>query len=261
MRERRLVFGEVADLYDQHRPAYPEALIEDLIALAGLDDGQPVLEVGAGTGKATAMFATRDIPVIAVEPSAEMAAVARRNCESHGNVIIEESDFEQWDPRGRQFSLLFSAQAWHWVEPAAGYPKARECLIDDGILALFWNRVVWSELDMRQSLLEAYLRSAPGLATDGVMHPANDFEDLDSDWHNEIAGTDGFAGAEIRLYDRRPTCSASDFVGLLSTTSEVRLLPENERVALFAAVRDVIEANGGVLLLPLRTRLCLARNS
>jgi hypothetical protein len=30
MRERRLVFGEVAELYDRHRPTYPPALIDDL---------------------------------------------------------------------------------------------------------------------------------------------------------------------------------------------------------------------------------------
>jgi len=37
MRERRLVFGEVAELYDRHRPSYPERLIDDLVAIAGLD--------------------------------------------------------------------------------------------------------------------------------------------------------------------------------------------------------------------------------
>jgi tRNA G46 methylase TrmB len=64
MRERRLVFGEVAELYD----SYPPALVDDLVAMAGLDGGQAVLEVGAGTGKATVLFAQRGIPVLAIEP-------------------------------------------------------------------------------------------------------------------------------------------------------------------------------------------------
>lgn len=46
MCERRLVFGEVAELYDRHRPSYPDRLIGDLIASARLDGGQTVLEVG-----------------------------------------------------------------------------------------------------------------------------------------------------------------------------------------------------------------------
>ena len=37
-----------------------------------------MLEVGAGTGKATVLFAERGIPVVAIEPNAKMAAVARR---------------------------------------------------------------------------------------------------------------------------------------------------------------------------------------
>jgi trans-aconitate methyltransferase len=114
-REQRLVFGEVAELYDRHRPAYPDPVIDDLIALAGLDPGALALEVGAGTGKATAMFAARGIHVLAVEPSAEMAAVARRTFGDRGEVQIEQSDLEQWDPAGREFGLVFAAQAWHWV--------------------------------------------------------------------------------------------------------------------------------------------------
>lgn len=146
MRERRLVFGEVADLYDQHRPAYPVRLIDDLADLAELDGSQAVLEVGAGTGKATLMFAARGIPVVAVEPSVEMAAIARRNCSAYPGVGIELSDFEHWDPGGRRFPLLFSAQAWHWVQPAAGYAAAQQALAKHGILAAFWNRVAWNGL-------------------------------------------------------------------------------------------------------------------
>ena len=90
MRERRLVFGEVAELYDRHRPTYPAELIDDLVALAGLDASRPVLEVGAGTGKATVLFAQRGIPVLAIEPSPEMAAIAGRAAAGRaGSVEIE----------------------------------------------------------------------------------------------------------------------------------------------------------------------------
>jgi ubiquinone/menaquinone biosynthesis C-methylase UbiE len=82
MRQQRLVFGEVAELYDRARAGYPEALIDDVISFAG-GDGPSLraLEVGAGTGKATMGFATRGLEILALEPSADMAAVARRNCQ------------------------------------------------------------------------------------------------------------------------------------------------------------------------------------
>ena len=260
MRERRLVFGEVADLYDRHRPAYPDRLIDDLVVLAGLDGSHAVLEVGAGTGKATLMFAARGIPVVAVEPSAEMAAVARRNCRGYADIEIEQSDFEEWDPGDRRFPLLFSAQAWHWVQPAAGYANARRALSRQGILAAFWNRVAWDRSDVREALLVAYRQTVPELAADGhMLHPANLCPDRDADWEGEIAAVDDLAGAEIRHYEWDHDYSAADYVGLLATLSEIRLLDEARRTRLFAAVTAAINAHGEPLTLPMRTRLCLAR--
>ena len=56
-REQRLVFGEVAEQYDRARPTYPDAVFTDALAYAAFVDGERVLEVGAGTGKATAGWA------------------------------------------------------------------------------------------------------------------------------------------------------------------------------------------------------------
>jgi len=258
MRERRLVFGEVAELYDRHRPSYPERLIDDLVAIAGLDGSQAVLEVGAGTAKATLMLAARGIPVVAVEPSVEMAAVARRNCAPFTDVEIEQSDFERWDPHGRRFPLLVSAQAWHWVQPAAGYPKARQALTSDGILAAFWNLIAWETSDLRKALLDAYQRAAPELSTDSPMHPASVDTDGE-DWEGEIAAADGFVDAGSRHYEWEHRYSAAEYVGFLATTSDIRLLADARRAELLAAVAAVIEAHGRSLTLPMRTRLRLAR--
>ena len=236
-REPRLVFGEVAELYDQYRPAYPEQLADDLVSLAGLDGRQPVLEVGAGTGKATAIFAARGIPVLAVEPSEEMAAVWRRSCAGYPEAELERSDFETWEPAGRRFPLVFSAQAWHWVNPEEGYPKARSALLPEGLLALFWNRPAWERSDLREELLAAYDESVPEVAPDGPMHPANTLPDADEGWEAEIAAADGLAAVEVRDYDWSQSYSAEEYVGLLDTTSEVRLLDDHQIAALLAAVR------------------------
>jgi SAM-dependent methyltransferase len=258
MRERRLVFGEAADLYDRHRPAYPEQLIDELVGVAGLDGRRAVLEVGAGTGKATLMFAARGIPVVAVEPDAEMAAIWRRNCAAHADLEIEHGDFEDWDPAGRRFPLVFSAQAWHWVDPATGYAKAAEVLSSPGTLAAFWNRVAWYRVAVRDALLAAYREVAPDLPVGGL-HPANLDPDADADWDREVAAVEKLADSEIRFYEWALDYRAKDYVGLLATNSEILLLDEERREPLFAAVAEVIDAHGGVLTLPMRTRLCLAR--
>jgi SAM-dependent methyltransferase len=261
MRERRLVFGEVAELYDRHRPTYPPALVDDLIAEADLDGSQSVLEVGAGTGKATTLFAERGIPVVAVEPSAEMAAVARRGVGTGGRVEIEESDFEAWDSHGRRFPLLYSAQAWHWVRPEVGLAKARDVLAPRGLLAPFWNRVAWEHAEVRETLVDVYAHAAPELSRDGPMHPANLLTDAGDDWEAQIAAIDGLTDAEVRHYDWSQEYSGQEYAGLLSTASEVRLLDAERRDTFLAAITDAIEAHGAPVTIPMRTQLCLARRA
>lgn len=55
---RALSFGAVAEAYERFRPVYPAELFDMVMTYAG----RPVrtaLEIGAGTGKATRLFAQR----------------------------------------------------------------------------------------------------------------------------------------------------------------------------------------------------------
>jgi len=72
-----LSFGSVAELYERYRLDYPGEIVDAVVRHAG----RPVrsaLEVGAGTGKATRLFASRGIEVTALEPNAAMARVLAR---------------------------------------------------------------------------------------------------------------------------------------------------------------------------------------
>lgn len=255
-REQRLVFGEVAELYDRHRPAYPDAVVDDLVELAGVGAGSVVLEIGAGTGKATSMFAARGIRVLAVEPSAEMATVARR---VSGEVEIEQSDFERWDPAGREFPLVFSAQAWHWVDPSVGFVKAASVLRPGGVLAAFWNRAVWARAKLRDAVLDAYQRTVPEiLAETDPIHPGSVLPEDNEGWRRSVAATSGLSAADVRDYEWTQTYSGADYAALLDTHSTIRVLAPERRSALLGAVASAIEENGDVLTLPFLTRVCLA---
>lgn len=253
------MFGEVAELYDRHRPSYPSALVDDLTRDAGVRPGDRVLEVGAGTGKATALFAARGLAVVAVEPSHEMAALARRNLAGYRQVEVVESDFERWEPGGETFGLLYSAQAWHWVDPNVRYQRARRALVAGGLLATFWNRAAWGPSELRNALLAAYDAVAPGMSAQGPMHPANASPEGDENWPGEIAGVTEFEDPAQRRYRWSRDYSAEDYVGLLSTLSEFRLLGDAARRRLLSAVRQTIEEHGGVLSMPMLTVVNLAR--
>src|SRR5690349_22629587 len=149
-----------------------------------------------------------------------MTAICGRKCAAHADLEIERGDFEDWDPAGRRFPLVFSAQAWHWVDSAIGYPKAAEALSSPGTLAAFWNRVVWDRVGARDALLAAYREVAPDLPADGGLHPANLCPDADADWDSDIAAVDGLADSDIRFYEWSLDFSAKDYGGLLATNSE-----------------------------------------
>jgi SAM-dependent methyltransferase len=257
-RPRRLVFGEVAGLYDRARPGYPAALIDDLVTWA--QPGARALEIGAGTGKATRLLAARGVSVLAIEPSAEMAACARVATESVGDIEIVESDFERWRPEGVTFPLAYAAQAWHWVDQESGYAQARAALAPGGHLVAFWNRPAWGDTELRRALSEAYRRTVPQLPPDGPMHPDNPgVVGAEASWAQAIAATNGLTDPSERVYGWSLHYTADDYVGLLGTMSEVRLLGDADRQALLQAVGETIERHGGRLTMPMATRASIAR--
>ncbi len=256
--ERRLAFGSVAELYDCSRPSYPAALVDDVVAYSGATSA---LEVGAGTGRATVLFAERGLRIHAVEPSAEMAALARRNSARFDEVTIEETDFERYDPGGARFGLLYAAQAWHWVAPELRYAKAAEVLEPGGALALFWNRPRWEDSPLREDLRDAYHRTAPEFGPDpGPMHPDTDTEpELWGDWGNELSAAPEFGEPEVGTYAWATSYPADRYTRLLRTHSDHIMLGGGRLEALLAAVGDAIECHGGAIDVHYETLLCRAR--
>jgi len=255
---RRLAFGRVAELYDRARPAYPPPVIDELISFAGLRVGAPVLEVGAGTGKATRMLGERGLAVTALEPDAAMASVARRNCAGHPLVEIEQIAFEDWQAR-EQVEAVVSAQAWHWIRPEARYVRAGEALAPGGTLASIWTLPVWTRTSLRDSLYRAYLQTVPDLAPDFPMHPGSDPADLAGDWHAEIDASGEFTAPLVLSHRWSLSYSTEEYRALLQTHQDHILLEPAEQGRLLDAVSQVIDDAGGSFALDLVTRLCLAR--
>ena len=101
-------------------PDYPEALFDDLIALAGLTPGDHLLEVGCATGLATRPLARRGFRITCIELGAELAAVARQNL-AGWPVEVVQGQFEEWPPR-EPYGLVYAATAWHWIDPGRALP-------------------------------------------------------------------------------------------------------------------------------------------
>jgi SAM-dependent methyltransferase len=254
-----MVFGEVADVYERVRPGYPSELIDDVLAFASVSPGDRVLEVGAGTGKATRLFAAHGLRMVCLEPSPAMAATARRSCAKFPDVCFQAATFEDWPVEPGAFRLLVSAQAWHWVSPEVRCPKAHAALAPAGALALFWNRPRVGNPDMRQALDEVYEQFAPSLkarAPGATLPPAQADEELSE---AERAGL--FASVAKHSYTWCEDYSTARYLELMQTQSDHRLLDEDDRHHLLDALGPVVASAGGVITLDYQTELYLALRS
>src|SRR5580704_13805053 len=106
------VFDTVAAEYDAHRPSYPDELVDQ--ACTDLAAGDPVLEVGCGTGQLTRSLVARGLQVTAVDPGSRLLALA---AEQVDGVRFVHAPFETAELSDGHFRAVFSASAFHWPNP------------------------------------------------------------------------------------------------------------------------------------------------
>ncbi|MCU1693640.1 MAG: Methyltransferase type 11 [Frankiales bacterium] len=126
-------FEHLVDDYDAARPTYPGSLYDALPPLAGRD----VLELGTGTGLATAGLLEAGARVVATDLGPKMLGRARQKLGLPSVVARAEAlPFND-----RSFDLVTGAQMWHWVDVPAAAAEAARVLRRGGSLAVFWNEV------------------------------------------------------------------------------------------------------------------------
>lgn len=165
-RDGAIVFDEVAAEYDRRRPAYPDELIDHACHVAGLERGDAVLEVGCATGQLTRSLVARGLHVTAVEPGRRLVSLAERNVDDQ--VRFVNARFEDAELPHGHFRAVFSAAAFHWIDPDVGWGKAARLLAPGGTLALiqYCGLQEQAGLDDQATLLSALGRIAPELAAD-----------------------------------------------------------------------------------------------
>lgn len=256
-RPQRLVFGTVAEAYDEHRPGYPDAVL-DLFAeraRAGERGAPSVLDIGAGTGRVATALADRGLGGVAVEPDPAMAGIARRRLPPvTWEVVVAE--FESVSiPGARTFDLATCGQAWHWIDADRGLARAHALLVPGGWLALFWNRPEWPDRDVRAALDDVYARLAPDMQS-SMASPEHG--------HKGVVPTvdpppAGFAEAAVVEFHHTIRYSSQQWVDLLGTHSNHVQLDAAHRAELHAAVAGVIDAHGGGMEVRYRTECWTAR--
>jgi SAM-dependent methyltransferase len=255
-REQGEVFGEVADDYDRIRPGYPDQLVDDVLAAAGPG---PVLEVGAGTGKATVAFAARGVSLTCIEPDPRMASLLHRKLPT---VPIVVTNFEDWTP-DRPYGTLICAQAWHWVDEHKRADRAWRALAPGGLFAPFWNAYLVADPDLHAALREVDARHN---LEDESSHRylSRDFPALgtfDDEWAALALEPAKFPHRDHRRYHSQRSYSTPDYRTYLLSTSAYRILDPAAREAALDETEAVLNAHGGTINFDIITDVVLARRA
>ena len=238
-RQRRSFEHTAAD-YDRYRPSYPEALFEHIRNYADLAPDDRILEIGAGTGRATTHLARWGNPLLAIEPAPAMADVARENLASFANVEVQTARFED-GVEARAFGLVAVAQAFHWLDANTRIERIAGALYAHGTAAIMSNVQVTPEhnLPFFVQVQDVYLKHAPQLAHKG------EFRRPDNLPGHPLEGSGLFTDLQQFGYPWHWTLPTETYIGLLSTHSPHAALDEDVRRALTDDIATLIDAEFG----------------
>jgi SAM-dependent methyltransferase len=231
-------FGVNAERYDQARPAYPDALVAQIIA------GKPkadVLDVGCGTGIAARQFQAAGCSVLGVEPDGRMAEFARGR-----GLQVEVAAFEDWEPAGRTFDVVIAAQAWHWVDPVTGAVKAAELLRPGGRVAIF-GHVYEPPVEVAEPFAVAYQRAVPDSPLNGqpARRPIELYQTAYSTIGDQLRATGRFDEPEQWRFDWERSYTRDEWLELLPTTGGLTQLRPGQLADVLEAVGSAIDSLGG----------------
>ncbi len=239
-------FGTDAARYDRARPTYPASLVDRIIAAS---PGRDFLDVGCGTGISARLFAAAGCRVLGVDPDPRMAELARQ-----GGTETEVATFEDWDPAGRTFDAVIAAQAWHWVDPAAGAAKAAAVLRPAGRLAVFWNAFDPPQ-DLREAFAAVFRRVLPGSPFGGFWErPAIDtYRAGCAKVADAIRQTGAFGEPEEWLACWQRPYTRGEWLDLVPTTGGFARHPHAVQQQLLDGLGAAVDAAGGAFTMSYTT--------
>jgi len=236
-------FGAAAAAYAEHRPDYAQAAVRWALEPAS---GPRVLDLGAGTGKLTAVLVALGADVIAVEPDPAMLAELRRALPAAralpavralSAVRALPGSAEAIPLPDASVDAVLAGHALHWFDMAIAGPEIARVLVPGGILAGLWN-VFDDRLDW-----VAGLERVSGSAAIGP-------RDLLTRWRAETADAHlpgigliaQFGSPEQAEFPHGHRRTADSLVATLATKAGLLVMPAQEQAATLGRIRAYLAA-------------------
>ena len=229
-------FSQNVDFYARYRPRYPDQLVNFLKEEADLSETSRVADIGAGTGIFSELLLEKaKCEVIAVEPNAEMRAVAEQAFAGNSQFQAIDAPAEATTLADHSIDLITCAQAFHWFDHTKVREEFQRILKPQGHVALIWN--------FRASDANTFMRAYEELLETFGINYHDVCAERAGDANSEAFIREFFSPGEtlITSLPNQQVLDWEGFRGRLLSTSYVPKQGENNHAAMLEVAREIFD--------------------
>lgn len=255
-------FDIYANNYHSVRPGYPALLFEDIKDQCGVEESSRLLEIGAGSGIATAELAKLGGQIIAIEPGAHLAAIAKRQTGKFKNVEVVEGTFENFQTSDK-FDAILAFTAFHWLSEGDKFQQVLNLLNGSGKLVLIWNSFLQSDSLATNEINRAYQEFLPDVYP-GVSSVADVNEGALSKLNHreqEVVANPLFYPVFLKKYLTMYNYDGETYPKLLNTFPKIVEIEDERRQAFLGKISEIVKRHGKISVPVLTTLIICQRRS
>jgi len=248
--------------YDRYRPGYPRELFATIAHRLALAERPLVVDLGAGTGRASLAMAEMGWRVTAVEPGGSMLETLRARAADDGLIVATvQANAEETGLDPGSVDLVTAAQSFHWFDTDRALTEIARITRPGGGLALFWNVRDADRSPFVAAYAELLKRSTGSTEDPGIgRYESGGREET----RRALEASSAFEPPELVELHQEVVMTADQFIGMAFTASYVRvgLAPERQeqfRLDLEALVAEHGLTDGPPFEVPYRIDLWIAR--
>jgi SAM-dependent methyltransferase len=221
-------FSAGAAAYQRARPAYPAEAVAALADRLRIVAGSRVADLGAGTGKLTALLLPTGAAVYALEPVIEMGL---QLAGSLPRVPLVAATAERIPFADGSFDAVLAAQAFHWFDGPAALGEIHRVLRPGGGLGLVWNvrdhATPW--VAEMSAIVDSY--------GDAIRRHES------GEWRSAFDGDTRFGPLEMAEFRNVQVVDEAHVLDRVASTSFIAMMPDADRATVLQRVRDLLASH------------------